>query len=481
MEKKSIAVAKGNGIGPEIMDAVIEIFDSINVPLDYNFVEMGRDVFLDGYKLGMTPQAKETVENLGILFKGPMETPKGGGNRSINVVSRKMWGTYANCRVFNQLPGVETIFSKAGIDINLTIVRENLEDTYGGVEHMLTDDVAIGKRFASAPGAYQVHKYAFEYASQQNITSVVCGHKANIMKITDGMFLDIFYEVAKEYPHIKASDIIVDDLCMKLVSTPQNFELIVLPNLQGDIVSDLCAGLIGGLGFAPSANIGSNIAIFEAVHGTAPDIVGKQMANPTALLLSGLMMLNFLGLTKQAKIIEIALFETLKNGIHTPDLKSNNNPVTTKEYIRTIIQTINSIDDSYPQLKNLVTKSFSLGKATNGNILTKNNFKGICKGVDLSIQTTDVVDTIVSKINDIIKVDTSGLNLKVVSNRGTSLYPEFSHFTENTNAYSLRFLSDNEISSDIILQLATKINSIYPLLSIEFLKEFNGKIGYTII
>ena len=282
-----IAVAKGDGIGPEIMEAVLMIFNANKVALEYEIVDMGKWVFDKGFSNGMTPEAQQAIENLGILFKGPMETPKGKGVKSINVTARKTWNTYANKRVFQTLHGVETVFSKAGIPIDITIVRENIEDTYGGIEHMLTHDVALSRRFITRPGSMQLIKYAFEMARQKKARRITCVHKANIMKLTDGLFLDIFYEVAKDYPELKADDKIVDDLAMKLVVRPDEFDVIVLTNLQGDIMSDLCAGLVGGLGFAPSANIGDHISIFEAVHGTAPDIAGKNIANPTALLLSG--------------------------------------------------------------------------------------------------------------------------------------------------------------------------------------------------
>ncbi len=286
-----IAVAKGDGIGPEIMDAVLHIFNANQVPLEYEIVDMGKWVFDKGFSNGMTPEAQQVIEKLGILFKGPMETPKGKGVKSINVTARKTWNTYANKRVFQTLHGVDTVFSKAGIPIDITIVRENIEDTYGGIEHMLTHDVALSRRFITRPGSLQVIRYAFEMAKKNGSRRITCGHKANIMKLTDGLFLDCFQEVAKEYPELKADDVIVDDLAMKLVK-PQDFDVVVLTNLQGDIISDLCAGLVGGLGFAPSANIGDHISIFEAVHGTAPDIAGKNIANPTALLLSGIAMLT---------------------------------------------------------------------------------------------------------------------------------------------------------------------------------------------
>src|SRR5215212_4920864 len=333
-----IAVAKGDGIGPEIMDAVLKIFDANKIGLGYEFVEMGKWVFDKGFSNGMTPEAQQIIENLGILFKGPMETPKGKGVKSINVTARKTWNTYANKRVFQTLHGVNTVFSKAGIPIDVTIVRENIEDTYGGIEHMLTHDVALSRRFITRPGSMQVIRYAFEMAKQKGARRITCGHKANIMKLTDGLFLDCFYEVSKEFTDLKADDKIVDDLAMQLVVKPDQYDVIVMTNLQGDIISDLCAGLVGGLGFAPSANIGDHISIFEAVHGTAPDIAGKNIANPTALLLSGLSMLRHLGLTENAALIENALLYTLENGVHTGDFGDKSKPsVNTTGFAEAII------------------------------------------------------------------------------------------------------------------------------------------------
>src|SRR5437867_6106568 len=204
-----IAVAKGDGIGPEIMEAVLKIFDANRVPLEYESVEMGKWVFDKGYNNGMTPEAKETIERLGLLYKGPMETPKGKGVKSINVTARKTWNTYANERRFQSLHGVETVFSKAGILIDITVVRENIEDTYGGIEHMLTHDVALSRRFITRPGSLQLIKYAFEMAKKKGTKRITCAHKANIMKITDGLFLQVFYEVAKDYPELKSDDIII--------------------------------------------------------------------------------------------------------------------------------------------------------------------------------------------------------------------------------------------------------------------------------
>src|SRR3982751_3935233 len=336
-----IAVANGDGIGPEIMAAVLKIFTANKVPLEYVTVDMGKWVFDKGFSNGMTPEAQQTIEELGILFKGPMETPKGKGVKSINVTARKTWNTFANKRTFQTLHGVDTVFSKAGIPIDITVVRENIEDTYGGIEHMLTHDVALSRRFITRPGSLQLIKYAFEMAKKKGTRRITCVHKANIMKLTDGLFLECFQEVAKEYPELKSDDIIVDDLAMKLVVRHKEFDVVVLTNLQGDIISDLCAGLVGGLGFAPSANIGDHISIFEAVHGTAPDIAGKNIANPTALLLSGISMLLHVGLTANSAIIENALLYTLENGVHTGDFGDKSiKPVNTTEFADAIISNL---------------------------------------------------------------------------------------------------------------------------------------------
>src|ERR1700738_4438135 len=386
-----IAVAKGDGIGPEIMEAVLNVFKANQVPLEYEFVDMGKWVFDKGFSNGMTPEAKLTIEELGILFKGPMETPKGKGVKSVNVTARKTWNTYANKRVFQTLHGVDTVFSKAGIPIDITIVRENIEDTYGGIEHMLTQDVALSRRFITRPGSLQVIKYAFEMAKKNGARRITCGHKANIMKLTDGLFLECFMEVAKEYPELKADDIIVDDLCMKLVTRPDLFDVVVLTNLQGDIVSDLCAGLVGGLGFAPSANIGDHISIFEAVHGTAPDIAGNNIANPTALLLSGIAMLRHLGLMENAAIIENAMLYTLEQGIHTGDFAGKRIPgLNTTAFSQAIIDNFGKTPDhmARPLLPNMPVTPTSFKLARNEMMVTEETKKEIIVGVDFFFESS---------------------------------------------------------------------------------------------
>ncbi|MEN9600121.1 MAG: hypothetical protein RL596_2442 [Bacteroidota bacterium] len=477
-----IAVAKGDGIGPEIMDAVLSIFAAAQVPLAYEFVDMGKWVFDKGFSNGMTPEAQQTIESLGILFKGPMETPKGKGVKSVNVTARKTWNTYANKRTFQTLHGVDTVFSKAGVPIDITIVRENIEDTYGGIEHMLTNDVALSRRFITRPGSLQVIKYAFEMAKKKGAKRITCGHKANIMKITDGLFLEVFYEVAKEYPELKADDVIVDDLCMKLVSKPDLFDVVVLTNLQGDIVSDLCAGLVGGLGFAPSANIGDHISIFEAVHGTAPDIAGKNIANPTALLLSGFGMLRHLGLMETSAMIENALLYTLESGKHTGDFGDKGSAsLNTTEFAAAIISNFGKIPAHNPRPllgnKPITPTVFKLEK--NPMLETKETVEEFIVGVDMFIESNEqpkvVAEKCLQHTLDIFKLVT-------ISNRGTQVWPKGSVFTNLVNQYRCRFESvgDVPLTQTDILALYKRLMQDFKICSTELLNMWGDKKAYSL-
>lgn len=477
-----IAVAKGDGIGPEIMDAVLKIFDANQAPLEYEFVEMGKWVFDKGFSNGMTPEAKLTIENLGILFKGPMETPKGKGVKSVNVTARKTWNTYANKRVFQTLHGVDTVFSKAGIPVDITIVRENIEDTYGGVEHMLTHDVALSRRFITRPGSLQVIKYAFEMAKKKNARRITCGHKANIMKISDGLFLECFYDVARGYPELKADDVIVDDLCMKLVTRPDTFDIVVLTNLQGDIVSDLCAGLVGGLGFAPSANIGDHICIFEAVHGTAPDIAGKNIANPTALLLSGIAMLRHLGYMKNAAEIENALLYTLEQGIHTGDFGDKSKPsLNTTQFAEVIISNFgkNPEQGAKPVMPNMpmTTTHFKLEK--NPLLVTEEMEQEKIVGADFFIESTEQPEMIAHKCERHAGEKFKLINL---SNRGTQVWPTGSVYTNLVNQYNARFESvdDSPLRQQDIIGLYISLSGDFKVCSLELLNMWGNKRAYSL-
>jgi isocitrate dehydrogenase len=477
-----IAVAKGDGIGPEIMEAVLSIFKAARVPLEYEYVDMGKWVFDKGFNNGMTPEALQTIESLGILFKGPMETPKGKGVKSINVTARKTWNTYANKRTFQTLHGVVTVFSKAGIPIDITIVRENIEDTYGGIEHMLTHDVALSRRFITRPGSMQVIRYAFEMAKQKGARRITCGHKANIMKITDGLFLECFYEVAKEYPELKADDVIVDDLCMKLVIRPDSFDVVVLTNLQGDIVSDLCAGLVGGLGFAPSANIGDHIAIFEAVHGTAPDIAGKNIANPTALLLSGLGMLRHIGLLQSATTIENALLYTLESGVHTGDFGDKSNPsVNTTAFAEAIIANFGKkpAHNPKPEAVDVPTSCTVFNLQENAMMESVEGVSEKIVGVDMFIESNLQPDMIAKKCER-----HGGVKFKLVSisNRGTQVWPTGSRFTNLVNQYNARFesLDGEELHQQDIIGLYVSLSGDFKIPSLELLNMWGDKRGYSL-
>ncbi len=477
-----IAVAKGDGIGPEIMEAVLNIFKANHVPLEYEFVDMGKWVFDKGFNNGMTPEAKEAIERLGLLFKGPMETPKGKGVKSINVTARKTWNTFANKRAFKTLHGVDTVFSKAGIPIDLTVVRENIEDTYGGIEHMLTHDVALSRRFITRPGSMQVIRYAFEMARQEKAKRITCGHKANIMKITDGLFLEVFYEVAKEYPEIKADDIIVDDLCMKLVTRPDLFDVVVLTNLQGDIVSDLCAGLIGGLGFAPSANIGDHISIFEAVHGTAPDIAGKNIANPTALLLSGVAMLRHVGLTENASVIENALLYTLENGIHTGDFGDKSIPsVNTTQFAQAIINHFGKKPEIGAKeiIANKPGTPTPLKLEINSMMISKEQDDETIVGVDLFIESSEQPNEIAVKCER-----HAGVKFKLlsISNRGTQVWPTGSVYTNLVNQYNVRFesIEDYPLNQQDVIGLYVSMSGNFKICSFELLNMWGGKKAYSL-
>ena len=488
------------------MKACLKVFDAAAVPLQYTHVEMGKEVYLRGFSTGMTAQAKDAVESLGILYKGPMETPKGSGVKSINVTARKVWSTFANKRVFKTLPGVDTIFAKAGVPIDLTLVRENIEDTYGGIEHMQSHDVAQCRRLITRPGSDQVHRYAFQMALNKNARRITCGHKANIMKLTDGLFLESFYNIAKEKmpadSTTKYDDVIVDDLAMKLVAVPDQFDVVVLPNLQGDIISDLCAGLVGGLGMAPSANIGDHISIFEAVHGTAPDIAGKNVANPTALLLSGLMMLRHLHLNEKADRIEKALTWTLQKGYRTRDLakKEGDKPLSTTEFAEAIVQNLPPEDH-----KVAVPASFTPPKKPQQNILMATPSRQLDQertlGVDIFVDTHLQPPALAAKLQHAITTQPLPMKLVMLSNRGTQVWPTGSLFTECVNHYRARFELDIKSAdmttttaantTTITNQMAVKEEDMLELAkqvtkqgvrvcSLEMLLAFGDKKGYSL-
>ena len=311
MSKLKIAVIPGDGIGPEITDATISILESTGLEAEWIFLEAGLGAVEKG--LDAMPQATiDRIREIGIALKGPTTTPKGGGHTSANVALRKALDLFANVRPAKTLPGLRGPFADKSLD--MIIVRENTEDLYAGIEFQPHPDIAQAVKVITRQGSARICRYAFEMAKQQARKRVTAVHKANIMKLSDGMFLEEFYKASKDYPEIQADDIIVDNCCMQLVTRPEQFDVLVTENLYGDIVSDLCAGLVGGLGLAPGANIGKDVAVFEAVHGSAPDIAGKGVANPTALLMSAVMMLRHLGRHEQADRILGSVLRVCSDG-----------------------------------------------------------------------------------------------------------------------------------------------------------------------
>ncbi len=330
-----VVLVPGDGIGKEVSKSVIEVSRALNTNIEFEKYDAGASFYEESGKL-LEDGLLEAIKENGLCLKGPTATPIGKGFRSINVLLRQHFNLYANLRPLASIEGVKTRYE----NVDLTIVRENSEDLYKGVEYMYDKDCAHSIKIITRKASERIIRFAFDYAIKNNKKKVTCVHKANIMKLSDGLFLDVFNEVAKEYPSVESDSVIIDALCMKLVSDPSKFDVLVASNLYGDIISDLCAGLVGGLGFAPSVNIGENIKIYEAVHGSAPDIAGKDLANPTALLLSFAMLLNDNGMKEKADILKDALYKTIKEGKHTTVDIGGNSTCTefTKEVCRLIYE-----------------------------------------------------------------------------------------------------------------------------------------------
>jgi len=312
---RTVTLIKGDGIGPEVSDAVLRILEAADAPLRFEEVVVGQKA-LDTEGDPLPERVLASIRGNGVALKGPVATPVGKGFSSINVRLRKTLDLYANLRPVKNLPAIVSRFQ----NVDLVVVRENTEDLYSGLEHTVVPGVVESLKIITEFASTRIARFAFDYARRHGRKRVTAIHKANIMKLSDGLFLDCFRRVASDYPDIAAEDRIVDAACMRLVMSPESFDVMLLENLYGDIVSDLSAGLVGGLGLVPGANLGPTAAIFEAVHGTAPDIAGTDRANPTALLLSAILMLRHLRLEELADRVERALIACLAEGIRTPDV-----------------------------------------------------------------------------------------------------------------------------------------------------------------
>ena len=331
-EKKlhHVTLIPGDGRGPEVIAAAKRVVEATSVPIEWDEMEAGA-AMIEKYGTPLPDRVLDSIRRTGVALKGPITTPVGTGFRSVNVALRKTFDLYANVRPAKTLPGLAGRFE----NVDLVIVRENTEDLYAGIEHMVGEDAAESIKLITRKGCERIVRYAFEYAVREGRKKVTAVHKANIMKCTDGLFLDVARQIAKEYPQIAFGDSIVDAMCMRLVMHPEDYDVLVCPNLYGDIVSDLCAGLVGGLGLTPSANIGEAGAIFEPIHGSAPDIAGQHKINPTAAILSASLMLAHLGEAEAAASITRAVTTVIAAGkMLTQDMGGN---ASTEEFADAVI------------------------------------------------------------------------------------------------------------------------------------------------
>jgi isocitrate dehydrogenase (NAD+) len=330
MANRTVTIINGDGIGPEVMAATIRVLEALKLPLEFEFKDAGAEVVAK-YGTNLPDETVEAVLRSGVALKGPTGTTVGGGLASANVGLRKRLDLYSSLRPVKSVPNVKTRYE----DVDLIVVRENTESLYAGLEHIIVPGVVESLKIITEKASTRIARFAFEHAKKLGRKKVTSIHKANIMKLSDGLFLDCCRKVGREYPEIKYEEFIVDNLCMQLVRDPTRFDVLVTENLYGDIVSDLCAGLVGGLGMVPGANIGERTAVFEAVHGTAPDIAGRGIANPTALMMSAMMMLEWLNLREESQRMERAIQKVYADGkIRTGDLSGSAN---TREFTDAII------------------------------------------------------------------------------------------------------------------------------------------------
>lgn len=332
----TVTLIPGDGIGPEVAAATKKVIEATGAPISWELQEAGESQ-IQAFGTPLPPSAVASIKQNKVALKGPITTPVGEGFRSVNVELRKQLDLFANVRPVKTYRGIPSRYDR----VDIVIVRENTEDLYAGIEHMIGNDVAESIKVFTRNGCERIIRFAFEYAKKEGRKKVTAVHKANIMKCTDGMFLHVARDIAKEYPEIEFEDAIVDAMCMRLVQTPETCDVLVLPNLYGDIVSDLCAGLVGGLGVVPGVNMSEDMAIFEPVHGSAPTIAGKNIANPTAMMLSGVLMLRYLGETQAADKLHKAIIKVLAEGKSvTADLGGE---LGTKEYANSIVDAMTEI------------------------------------------------------------------------------------------------------------------------------------------
>ncbi len=473
---KKITVAKGDGIGPEIMDATLEIILAAGAKIEIDVIEVGEKVYLAGNTAGIAKESWDIIRRNKVFLKAPITTPQGGGYKSLNVTTRKFLGLYSNVRPCMSLhPFVKT---KHPI-MDLVIVRENEEDLYAGIEHQQTDEVVQCLKLISRPGSEKIVRYAFEYAKQYDRKKVTCFTKDNIMKQTDGLFHKVFDEIAKEYPGIENEHWIVDIGAAKMADTPEAFDVIVMPNLYGDVLSDVAAQIAGSVGLAGSANIGEECAMFEAIHGSAPRRAGQNLANPSGLLQGAVMMLNHIGQTDIAEKVQNAWLKTIEDGIHTYDIFKegiSKQKVGTKEFGQAVIANLGN--------KPTMLKAVSYAK-NSALHLPKYKRKPAAKkdllGVDLFVHWSGTNPDELAKI--IQRLDSKEIKLSMITNRGVKVWPEGFEETFCTDHWRCRFkpTEGNFITKkDIIELLANAITENIDTIKTENLYAFDGKPAFSL-
>lgn len=471
-----ITVAKGDGIGPEIMDATLKIILAAGAQLEIDEIEVGEKVYLAGNSSGISKESWDVIRRNKTFLKAPITTPQGGGYKSLNVTTRKFLGLYANVRPCGSLyPFVNTKHPK----MDVVIIRENEEDLYAGIEHQQTDEVVQCLKLISRPGCEKIVRYAFEYARHYGRKKVTCFTKDNIMKQTDGLFHQVFDEIAKEYPELENEHWIIDIGAAKMADTPEAFDVIVMPNLYGDVLSDVAAQIAGSVGLAGSANIGESCAMFEAIHGSAPRRAGQNMANPSGLLQGAIMMLNHIGQTKVAEKVQNAWLRTIEDGIHTYDIY--NEGVSKKK-----VGTSQFADAVIANLGNKPINLKAVAYNADGGIkpITYKRQKPAQKdllGVDVFVHWGgENPDELASKLS---ALGQNGIALSMITNRGIKVWPDGFSETFCTDHWRCRFKPSNGkamTKKDIIQLLAKADETGVDTIKTENLYAFEGKPAFSL-
>ncbi|AWH86511.1 NADP-dependent isocitrate dehydrogenase [Flavobacterium album] len=473
---KKVTVAKGDGIGPEIMEATLDIIMAAGAQIEIEEIEVGEKVYLSGNTAGIAKESWDVIRRNKVFLKAPITTPQGGGYKSLNVTTRKFLGLYANvrpCASFH--PFVQT---KHPV-MDVVIIRENEEDLYAGIEHQQTDEVVQCLKLISRPGCEKIVRYAFEYARQYGRKKVTCFTKDNIMKQTDGLFHKVFDEIAAEYPEIENEHWIIDIGAAKMADTPEAFDVIVMPNLYGDILSDVAAQIAGSVGLAGSSNIGEECAMFEAIHGSAPRRAGQNMANPSGLLQGAVMMLTHIGQTEVAEKVQNAWLKTIEDGIHTYDLykeETSSRLVGTKEFAQAVIANLGQQPQKLPPVNYAKDKAITLPRYKRKSPAAKE-----LTGVDLFVHWpgTDA-DELAGKVTAIAQ---DGIQLTMITNRGIKVWPEGFRETFCTDHWRCRFKrTDGGVLSkkEIIGLLESAESHNLDIIKTENLYKFDGKDVYSL-